>query len=170
MTAHHLFSDRLMHIIGYCAEEVRRQGDTPVHVAYMVAAWEHAWTQSVLRGRLISSELIQEIGGLVEPSHNISGFRQYGVRVGSSIKLDWEAVPRAIDMLCEAWNEGRIDSLAHPLAGMVEPADHFYFIFEDVIHPFGDGNGRTGKIVRALISGTLDNPTWPPNFWNSGNP
>lgn len=44
-----------------------------------------------------------------------------------------------------------------------------YFSFEHV-HPFPDGNGRSGKIVYNWIRGTLDEPEFPPNFWRIDNP
>lgn len=169
MAFRHLFSDRQRNILAYCAEEVRRQQDTPVHVAYMVNAWDHAWVQSVGRGRPLSPGLIQEIGALVAPQANLDGFRRVGVRVGGDVKMDWQTVPRAIETLCEAWNEGRIDGFTHSIAGEVGPAERFYFEFLQ-IHPFKDGNGRSAKVILAMITSTLDNPRWPSNFWNIGNP
>jgi fido (protein-threonine AMPylation protein) len=47
--------------------------------------------------------------------------------------------------------------------------DIFYFEFEQ-IHPFKDGNGRTGKILYNYLCGTLDDPIMPPNFWGGNNP
>jgi fido (protein-threonine AMPylation protein) len=55
----------------------------------------------------------------------------------------------------------------HPLA--VTKEDQFYYEYEN-IHPFRDGNGRTGKILYNYLLGTLDNPKMPPNFWGSSNP
>lgn len=165
----HLFSDQQIAIIRYCAEEVRRQGDGPLHVAHMLAAWEHAWTQHVVRNRPLSPELIQEIGALVAPEKNLGGFRRYGVRVGLDVKPDWESVPRQVAMLCEAWNEGRFDGFTHPFAGEVGPAERWYFEMESC-HPFGDGNGRVGKISYNMLRGTLDDPIWPPSFWPISNP
>ena len=170
MASRHLFGDKQLAIVNYCAEEVRRQGDTPLHVAYMVQAWEHTWTQTVLKAKPLSVGLIEEIGAIVAPEHNSGGFRRYGVRVGASIKMPYENVPRAMVNLCEAWVEGRIDGFVHPIAGAVGPAEHLYYEFEDAIHPFGDGNGRVGKIIYNSIQGTLDDPLWPPMFWERGNP
>lgn len=161
----HLFADKQLKIIAYCAEEVRRQRDTPVHVSHMLRAWEHAWTQWRGNGRPMSSELIREIGALVEPDHNSRGFRTYDVRVGNDVKMHWEAVPRAIEVLCQAWNEGLISGFVHKSAGAVGPAEEFYYRFEAEIHPFGDGNGRTGKILFNMLRGTLDDPQWPPDFF-----
>lgn len=164
MAFRHLFGERQLEVVAYCAEEVRRQRDTQLHVSYMVQAWEHAWTQARGRGRGVSPDLIQEIGALVSPAHNQHGFRRVGVRVGYSVKMDWQQVPRAIEMLCDAWGDGRIVGFHHALAGDVGPAEQFYYLFED-IHPFSDGNGRTGKILYNMLRGSLDDPIFPPDFY-----
>ena len=39
-----------------------------------------------------------------------------------------------------------------------------YFAFEHV-HPFPDGNGRSGKVIYNWARGTLDRPEFPPAFW-----
>lgn len=164
-----LFGDKQLKVVAYCAEEVRRQMDTPLHVGYMIEAWELAWAKTVMYPSPITVELVEAIGLNVEPNENRYGFRHVDVRVGFDVKMRWQDVPRAMVNLCEAWTERRIDGFNHPEAGEVGPAERFYFEFEQ-IHPFRDGNGRTGKVLYNAIKGTLDAPVWPPNFWGSSNP
>ena len=44
-----------------------------------------------------------------------------------------------------------------------------YFEFE-YIHPFRDGNGRTGKIILNLLNRSMSDPIWPTNKWGIRNP
>lgn len=90
------------------------------------------------------------VGQLVEPNVNREGFRRVGVRVGSSIKPDWLEVPDLLD-----------DLISRPPK---EPKDYFE-VFEE-IHPFRDGNGRTGNILYNWVGGTLDKVIFPPNLWD----
>ena len=48
-------------------------------------------------------------------------------------------------------------------------AEHAYHIFQ-MIHPFRDGNGRTGKILFNWLRGSLNYPEMPPNFFDCANP
>lgn len=38
------------------------------------------------------------------------------------------------------------------------------------IHPFYDGNGRTGKILHNWLLGTLDDPVLVYDYFGGGNP
>jgi hypothetical protein len=40
----------------------------------------------------------------------------------------------------------------------------------EFVHPFRDGNGRTGKIIYNLKMGRMMDPVFPPNFWGISNP
>lgn len=148
-----LFSPNEVNIIvRYCAEEVRRQYNgaaPPARVAGMVTAWIDA-IERRFRGESVTPEAIEWWGAAIEPQ-NAAGFRSVPVFVGWEEKADWRLVPRMIEGLCE-----NIENLS---------ALDAYREFEN-IHPFTDGNGRTGKIILNWMNGTLLDPIFPPeDFW-----
>lgn len=67
-------------------------------------------------------------------------YRNYGVRVlGSSVaRANYMSVPQKIDDLIEYMNT--------PTDDVLEKLAKTHAIFE-LIHPFGDGNGRTGRLI-----------------------
>lgn len=144
-------------ILEYCAEEVRRQRDTPEHVTHMVRAWDFALAKSALR-RWPQYEDVLVIGHLVKPSRNLVLHpRKINVQVGNSTPPDYDQVPRLLRLWVDAVHDGRLN------------ADEAYLEFEE-IHPFADGNGRSGKVLYNWLRGTLTEPVWPPNFWGIANP
>jgi hypothetical protein len=140
--------------IDYIAHEVWRQRDGPLHVAYMCNAWAHAIVAA--RKRLpLSHDLIRTWGRLIEPDENRQGYRTHRIRVGASNGTEpW---------LIQAEMDGLIRSIKN-----YTPEDA-YKRFEE-IHPFGDGNGRTGKVIFNFLKGTLGKPEMPPNFFGCSNP
>lgn len=136
----------------YIREEVRRQGRGPVQVDWMLEAWHYTWNQDRL-----SLPLIGRVGHLIEPEYNDGLWRQVRIWAGTHEKAPPAAVPRLMEAWMEAVNDGRF-----------VPAEAYYE-FEE-IHPFRDGNGRTGKVILNFLAGTMDEPVWPPNFWGISNP
>lgn len=149
-------------IIDYCAEEVRRQGRGPLSVAHMLRAWTHAYRS---RGPLPWDMTVEDIilwGSMIEPQYNDPGrFRYMTVRVGDHVAPSPQDVPGLMDAFVQRVNAGWEGDTFTP--------EEAYFEFE-YIHPFRDGNGRTGKIILNLLNGTMRDPVWPRNKWGINNP
>jgi hypothetical protein len=142
-------------VVAYCEEEVRRQGhdtsniDGIERVGWMLNAWSAAFEDDFHPLDLLT---IRSLGQIVEPRKNRNGFRKCGVRVGNRICPRFSEVAPMLKVLIANCPK--------------EPLD-FYRAFEE-IHPFVDGNGRTGKILLNALNGTLLNPVFPPNdFWGT---
>lgn len=141
-------------VIEYVTEEVGRQGhdvttlDGIERVGWMLQAWAYALDSSSCKPEFGDAVIL---GKLVEPIKNGNGIRLSNVRVGSRRCPDYDKVPAL---------------LAHLLArrDTLKPLE-FYKEFE-LIHPFVDGNGRTGKVLLNWLNRTLLRPVFPPDdFW-----
>lgn len=139
-----------MTVIDYCTEEVRRQGhdiyfsDGWLRVSWMLQAWSAAVAAN---GRPPKIYDAIALGKMIEPEKNHIGVRKCSVRVGSRVCPPPDEVP---DLLDKLWRKKKLTPL------------EFYKAFEEV-HPFVDGNGRTGKVLLNWLSGTLLQPIFPPN-------
>lgn len=139
-------------VIAYVTEEVGRQGhdvgvlDGIERVGWMLQAWCEA-IDFAARDIPPSLELARLLGRGVERIKNSGGWRQCGVRVGPRVCPDWQRVPELLEILFSN-------------AAAFSPIE-FYKEFE-LIHPFVDGNGRTGKILLNWMNGTLLAPIFPP--------
>ena len=141
-------------MIRYCAEEVARQRDEPEAVSWMCDAWAEAM-RAKAAGEPLSLGLIETFGKLTSPPMNTIGFRQGGVRVGPRVCPPPAVIVASLDDLLKR-------------AADLGP-DRTYYEYE-LIHPFNDGNGRTGKIILNWLNDSLATPIMPSNWFNCANP
>lgn len=148
-------------VVSYAAQECEWQASGEMSVAWMVDGWLYACE---CRDRPPTLLDVLELGRIVEPRHNLKGLRRVGVRVGSSVKLAPDLVPEALYRLLataplvfadpDAKGTGRLSVVAE------------WFREYEEIHPFRDGNGRTGSLLYNWLRGTLTHPIPPPNLWH----
>lgn len=140
----------------YLSRECTRQHTDPMRVYYMARALKYARQKAGpshphdFKNDPIKLEHILMLGYLIEPDVNEFGVRRGGVMVGGNIKIDPRKVPRQLELLVDAQRD-------------LEP-DEWYREYEE-IHPFGDGNGRSGSILWNWLCDTLHKPADPPDFW-----
>jgi Fic family protein len=88
------------------------------------------------------------LSGLELDEHVVPGeFRKTNVGVANYRAPDWQHVPALMKRMCEWLNETSfVASAEHPLAFGILRAimAHLYIAW---IHPFGDGNGRTARLI-----------------------
>ena len=142
--------------IKWAAEECERQRSGELSVAWMCYAL--GWMRDYDRSGVTDHDMqgiVGMLGSQVEPIVNRDGFRRVEVRVGWVNMPPASQVHRLVNNLCD---EG----------SYLTPAEWFRE-FEE-IHPFRDGNGRTGAILFNWMNGTLDDPVTAPDFWNPSHP
>lgn len=138
-------------VVAWAAQECEWQQSGEMSVLWMLNGWALAKTWE----RRLSVARVRTLGAVIEPNKNSPReWRQCGVRVGWDVKLDPKLVSDAMENL-----------LAHAHNIRVDQVDEWFRQYEE-IHPFRDGNGRTGNILWNWLRGTLDKPEMPPNFWN----
>lgn len=156
-----------LEVVKFAAIECRLQMSGELSVAWMVDGFIYAQEMSQVQPYPTVEDVIN-LGRWIEPTDNAYGFRTCGVQIGTDIKMDWQDVPRQVVNLCEAARSGAFDP--RPVGPGVSTtrisgANEFFKAYEE-IHPFRDGNGRTGAILFNWLNGTLYRPVWANNFWN----
>lgn len=143
------FSPEQMQVIKFCAEECRHQESGELSVYWMLKAWNYA-LQRAKKSRTFTEENVLVLGALIEPKENKSGFRHVPVTIKGKV-IPWEPIERGIANLLRFQ-----DDLA---------CDEVYAEYEK-IHPYKDGNGRSGKVLFNWKNGTLSCPVFPaePDF------
>jgi hypothetical protein len=141
-------STRLRHnLVHWASREVEAQGDSYYDIVPLVDAY--LYLEKRLAGSKrqsgMNAHTLLHAGAYAKPSVNrTEHFRKVQVAVGMHIPPVWYQVPRQIDKLCEAWQEGR----------MVDPTE--WFIEFELIHPYVDGNGRIGAAVANILMDNAD--------------
>ncbi|MBI3037180.1 Fic family protein [Candidatus Woesearchaeota archaeon] len=92
------------------------------------------------------SMLLQwHLGLFKDTKQDIAGkLREYLVRVGDYVAPDWQDLPRLMREFFAFYEKNKNTMHA------VELAARAHYKFEK-IHPFGDGNGRVGRLIMAYI-------------------
>lgn len=165
-----MFTPAQLGVIEFCSIECSRQASGELSVGDMLNGWHFAALASKW-GRKVDLDFIRELGQKVEPLDNKVGFRRNRIFISdgwetSLIGSPYEEIERHLALLVESYYDGSLVP-SHALA--VTKEDQFYFDYEGV-HPFNDGNGRTGKILYNYLRGTMYLPEFPPNFWGISNP
>ncbi len=136
-------------LAAWAAQECAWQLTGPLEVGYFIVAYF-----TLAAAHEITEELILRLGNIIEPAKNPSDhYRQVAVFVGYSEKAPWQEVPRLMAQLVRAVAD-------------LGPTEWFRE-FEE-IHPFRDGNGRTGALIYNMLNGTYSplGLEFPPNLWN----
>lgn len=154
-------------ILGFILAEVERQGfrfkgtrerihNDALRVNWMLDAWRFA--QAAAPTVLFPGEIqVIGLGFTIEPESNRKGYRDCNVRVGHWVAPHFDLVPKLMSL----W----VDAIKDPALS----PDEAYLEFER-IHPFRDGNGRTGKILHNWLNKSLDNPVLVRDFFGGGVP
>jgi hypothetical protein len=176
-------------IEGFCYDEVVRQFHNPrvrsdggIRIDWMLSAWEYAQAAADDHDLPTVTDILT-IGAKVEPHFNTHGFRWENVYIGDSMGAPPALLHRVMPVLDQQVNVAPIQGRVGPhadeyrsdwsrfetLVKGVETADDWYLAYE-AIHPFVDGNGRSGKILNCWLLGALSEPVLVDDYFNGGNP
>jgi hypothetical protein len=148
-----------LRIVQWAAEECDRQHSGELSVHRMVQAWD--WSYRHLDVRIDLDDILI-LGKIIEPAKNANGFRNTPVTAGGRTMLTPRLIEPALTRIVR--HQPDVGQREYFPGGSVSLADQWYKDFEE-IHPFLDGNGRAGSILWNFLSGTLAEPSAPPDLW-----
>jgi hypothetical protein len=151
-------------VVAWAAAECERQQSGEMSVLRVLEAWDYASHRPLYYPTV---EDVLHVGHLIEPDKNRpTEFRHENVYIrntlpGAHQPGAWQDVPRLVETLVNQIGAYRTTP---------EGVNEWYYEFER-IHPFVDGNGRAGSVLRAWLLGplALAAPTAPPNMF-AGSP
>jgi len=86
------------------------------------------------------------------PAHvNPGKFRQCAVSVGTYLPPQYSDVPKLMERLCDWMNSSNFDSTEEDTIIYSTIKAIVAHLYIEWIHPFGDGNGRVGRILEFAI-------------------
>jgi hypothetical protein len=154
------FSQELLDILHFCAEEVEHQLEGAVPVYNFVNAWNHALVRKNAGARL-DLDLLHELAELTEPEANKGGrYRRVTVKFGGVVGGSKpEDIPKDMEFFAiylDAYQDGlREDDRRRPIT------PHTLYVMFQKVHPRANGNGREGKVIYNWTCDTLAKPTFP---------
>lgn len=148
-------------VIKYCAQECERQCSGAMSVYHMLMAWECACAYKN-RSVYMEDDMLWELAAIIEPDKNQTGYRRVNVtaRGGLLIGSDPQHIERHMRELGDMLSASQNSHETIEFWGETLTPQWFYERFE-TIHPFADGNGRTGKILFNYLLDRLHAPLLP---------
>lgn len=124
-------------------------------------AWEYVIKQPKLTtGVILKTHKILMLHQNLLPSEK-GFFREVAVWVGATYGADWKQVPNLINQWAKYVNDavGQMHDVENTLNPDREAFNaRLYHVQYERIHPFVDGNGRTGRIFMNWMLQKLDQP------------
>ena len=149
MTRNTMNTNLVHKALAYCAREVDRQQDSPMHVLYMFAAWEFA--KGVVPGKNVDNEeVIHTLSMLVRGYDSVPRYRGtpvYFAQGGHA--ANHQSIGRLMSQLMDLADKITVDQYVHEFLR---------------IHPYEDGNGRVASLLYNIGNGTVLDPVDLPHY------
>lgn len=186
-------------IESFIHDEVVRQGhdtenehDGGQRIRWMLGAWQYAQRAREV-AETFTVQDIERIAAHIEPGTNTLGVRTYGIHIGGhagapprliptmlaqlvgsqtrAVERSGRTIPMPEEVITSFERQDEVKALEafNDLRKRIKTVDDWYLLFE-FVHPFGDGNGRTGKILHNWLLNSLSAPVLVYDYFGGGNP